>query len=144
MVTHREGVAELPADIRTPASEARRAEEAGHIDRAGELYALAVTRMMAYLEEDVAPADDDEWLRNPDERTNHLSLLAQAFSLSNPRLPDIPLIYVSEGFTALTGYTKADAVGQSARFLQGSIPKKDSDMETTRRLAVACQTMTGK
>ena len=31
-------------------SEARRAEEAGHIERAGELYALAVTRMMAMLQ----------------------------------------------------------------------------------------------
>jgi hypothetical protein len=39
--TDEEGVSELPADIRLPASEARRAEEAGHIDRAGQLYALA-------------------------------------------------------------------------------------------------------
>ena len=71
-----------------------------------------------------------------------LLLLAQAFSLANPRLPDSPLIYVSEGFTTLTGYSKEEAVGQSARFLQGSIQRKGSDIETFKRMSIACQTMT--
>jgi hypothetical protein len=81
--TDEEGVNELPADIRNPASEARRAEEAGHIDRAGELYARAVSRMMEYLAEDLPAADDDEWLRQPTHRENHLALLAQVRSPPN-------------------------------------------------------------
>ena len=142
--TDEEGVAELPADIRLPASEARKAEEAGHIERPSELYALAVTRMMAMLESELSAAGKDDWLRLPAERdqSSQLSLLTQSFSLSNPRLPDIPLIYVSSGFTELTGYSREEAVGKSARFLQGSLELSESDKEMVGRMAHACTTMT--
>jgi diguanylate cyclase (GGDEF)-like protein len=32
--------------------------------------------------------------------------------------PDMPLIYVSPGFTSLTGYSEADSLGRNCRFLQ--------------------------
>jgi len=33
--------------------------------------------------------------------------------------PDLPLVYVNAAFTALTGYTEAQALGRNCRFLQG-------------------------
>jgi PAS domain S-box-containing protein len=39
--------------------------------------------------------------------------------LTDPRLPDHPMIAVNAAFEALTGYGPAEAVGRNCRFLQG-------------------------
>lgn len=39
--------------------------------------------------------------------------------VTDPTLPDNPLIYVNEQFEALTGYSYDEAVGRNCRFLQG-------------------------
>lgn len=39
--------------------------------------------------------------------------------ISDPSLPDNPMIYVSDEFEAQTGYSPAEAVGRNCRFLQG-------------------------
>lgn len=39
--------------------------------------------------------------------------------ISDPSLPDNPMIYVSEEFERQTGYSAEEAVGQNCRFLQG-------------------------
>lgn len=39
--------------------------------------------------------------------------------ISDPNLPDNPMIYVSEEFERQTGYSAAEAVGRNCRFLQG-------------------------
>ncbi|KAJ3267163.1 blue light receptor [Chytriomyces hyalinus] len=44
--------------------------------------------------------------------------LSCAFTISNPRLPDSPIVYASESFTALTGYTYSEILGFNCRFLQ--------------------------
>ncbi|KAJ3071278.1 blue light receptor [Podochytrium sp. JEL0797] len=54
--------------------------------------------------------------------------LSTAFTISNPRLPDDPIVYCSESFTRLTGYTYNEVLGFNCRFLQapsgpGSVPK---------------------
>lgn len=41
-------------------------------------------------------------------------------TIADMRADDAPLIYVNDGFEALTGYTEAEIVGQNCRFLQGS------------------------
>ena len=45
--------------------------------------------------------------------------------ISNPALPDNPMIYVSEEFEGQTGYTPEEALGRNCRFLQG--PDTDPD-----------------
>ncbi|MTH53036.1 PAS domain-containing protein [Bacillus mangrovi] len=40
-------------------------------------------------------------------------------SITDPSLPDNPLVYVNDGFYTLTGYSFEDAVGKNCRFLQG-------------------------
>ena len=42
-----------------------------------------------------------------------------AIGITDPHLPDNPLIYVNRAFVELTGYTRDEAVGHNCRFLQG-------------------------
>ncbi|TCP61848.1 PAS domain S-box-containing protein [Rhodovulum bhavnagarense] len=39
--------------------------------------------------------------------------------ISDPNLPDNPMIYVSEEFERQTGYSSDEALGRNCRFLQG-------------------------
>jgi PAS domain S-box-containing protein len=42
-----------------------------------------------------------------------------SFAISDPRLPDDPLVWVNPSFTRVTGYTPEDVLGRNCRFLQG-------------------------
>jgi hypothetical protein len=54
-------------------------------------------------------------------------------TISDPSLPDNPLVYANQGFEAMTGYTVGEAVGDNCRFLQGP----DTDPETVDRVREA-------
>ena len=43
----------------------------------------------------------------------------QNFVVSDPSLPDNPIVYASEGFCKLSGYKRQDILGRNCRFLQG-------------------------
>ena len=43
----------------------------------------------------------------------------QNFVLSDPSLPDNPIVYCSEGFCKITGYKRQEIIGRNCRFLQG-------------------------
>ena len=51
----------------------------------------------------------------------HASIAASPIAsvISNPRLPDNPIIAVNEAFCALTGYGEDDIIGRNCRFLAG-------------------------
>ena len=42
-----------------------------------------------------------------------------AFTITDPRQPDDPLVWVNPSFTRITGYPYEEAVGRNCRFLQG-------------------------
>ncbi|KAI8612623.1 hypothetical protein BC830DRAFT_1135875 [Chytriomyces sp. MP71] len=44
--------------------------------------------------------------------------LSASFTISNPRLPDDPIVYASESFSRLTGYGYNEVLGFNCRFLQ--------------------------
>lgn len=48
-----------------------------------------------------------------------------SFTVSDPSLPDNPLVFVSRGFCELTGYTYDEVVGKNCRFLQGKETKEE-------------------
>jgi two-component system, cell cycle sensor histidine kinase and response regulator CckA len=48
-----------------------------------------------------------------------MQAVTQGILITDPRQPDNPLIYVSPGFTAITGFTAEEAIGRNCRFLQG-------------------------
>lgn len=59
-------------------------------------------------------------LMEPDFRLmSALSGSQQNFAISDPSLPDNPIVYVSQGFLQLTGYTLDQVLGRNCRFLQG-------------------------
>ncbi|GMI46276.1 hypothetical protein TrCOL_g324 [Triparma columacea] len=59
-------------------------------------------------------------LMEPDFRLMHaLSGSQQNFAISDPSLPDNPIVYVSQGFLDLTGYKLDQVLGRNCRFLQG-------------------------
>jgi len=43
----------------------------------------------------------------------------RSFCITNPTMPDNPIIYVSDGFLKLTGYKSHEVIGRNCRFLQG-------------------------
>jgi PAS domain-containing protein len=48
-----------------------------------------------------------------------LSSGQQNFVLSDPRLPDNPIVFATPGFYQLSGYTQEQVLGRNCRFLQG-------------------------
>lgn len=49
-----------------------------------------------------------------------IASVSSGVTIADARLPDLPLIYVNEGFERITGYKAREAVGRSCRFLQGT------------------------
>ncbi|KAL7414634.1 hypothetical protein BDY24DRAFT_350325 [Mrakia frigida] len=52
--------------------------------------------------------------------------LGDVFCLTNPRLPDHPIVMCSDGFIRLTGYPRNQLVGRNCRFLQGPSTNPES------------------
>jgi PAS domain S-box-containing protein len=57
---------------------------------------------------------------------------AVAAVISNPRLPDNPIIACNDAFVALTGYTREEIIGHNCRFLVGEGTEPEL-VETLRR-----------
>ena len=49
-----------------------------------------------------------------------------AMVLSDPHLPDCPMVAVNPAFTTVTGYSAEEAVGRNCRFLQGARTDPDT------------------
>eukprot|EP00276_Gloeochaete_wittrockiana_P009952 CAMPEP_0184658036 /NCGR_PEP_ID=MMETSP0308-20130426/23338_1 /TAXON_ID=38269 /ORGANISM="Gloeochaete witrockiana, Strain SAG 46.84" /LENGTH=730 /DNA_ID=CAMNT_0027096613 /DNA_START=51 /DNA_END=2243 /DNA_ORIENTATION=+ len=47
----------------------------------------------------------------------HLSM--SNLIVTDPKLPDNPIVYASDGFRNLTGFSRSDIIGRNCRFLQG-------------------------
>ncbi|HYH72873.1 MAG TPA: PAS domain-containing protein, partial [Nocardioides sp.] len=56
-----------------------------------------------------------------------------SFSITDPRLPDDPLVWVNPSFTRLTGYRLDEVVGRNCRLLQGP----NTDPAAIRRIGEA-------
>jgi PAS domain S-box-containing protein len=49
---------------------------------------------------------------------------SKGYILTNPALLDNPIVYVSDSFAVLTGYSPSEVIGRNCRFLQG--PQTDT------------------
>ncbi|CAM9811041.1 unnamed protein product [Chrysoparadoxa australica] len=70
-------------------------------------------------------SDDDSrplaLLQKPDfQLMRSLRDSQRCFTVSDPSLPDNPIVYASQGFLDLTGYSAQQVVGSNCRFLQGA------------------------
>lgn len=70
-----------------------------------------------------------------DLKDRALSAAAEGITISDPTLPDNPLIYANSGFESLTGYSAKSVLGKNCRFLQG--PDTDVTTVETIRKAIA-------
>nr|AML78838.1 putative LOV domain-containing protein [Larrea tridentata] len=59
----------------------------------------------------------------------------QSFVLTDPHLPDIPIVYASDAFLKLTGYTIDEILGRNCRFLSG----EDTDSSTLMKIKESIQ-----
>ena len=62
-----------------------------------------------------------------------LQMTRMPMILTDPRLPDNPVVFVNRAFLDLTGYEEAEIIGRNCRFLQGA----DTDRDTVRELREA-------
>jgi len=66
------------------------------------------------------PVQQARILMEPDFRLIQALLHSQQnFVISDPSLPDNPIVYASDGFCKLSGYKKSEILGRNCRFLQG-------------------------
>ncbi|EFQ30195.1 hypothetical protein CGRA01v4_00421 [Colletotrichum graminicola] len=61
--------------------------------------------------------------------------LGDCFCLTNPGLADNPIVFASDGFIKVTGYTRPEIIPRNCRFLQGV----HTDREPVRRLKAAIE-----
>jgi PAS domain S-box-containing protein len=61
----------------------------------------------------------------------------EPMALSDPSLPDNPIVAVNQAFADLTGYTEAETCGRNCRFLQGE--RTDAKTPPRIRSALALQ-----
>ncbi len=66
------------------------------------------------------PRDATKTLDDPDySLVKALQTAQQNFVISDPSIPDNPIVYASQGFLTLTGYSLNEVLGRNCRFLQG-------------------------
>jgi len=69
-----------------------------------------------------------------DLKDRALATAAEGITIADARLPDMPLIYVNDGFERITGHRASDVLGRNCRFLQG--PDTDPDAAEEIRSAI--------
>nr|AML79615.1 putative LOV domain-containing protein [Rhodiola rosea] len=104
-----------------------------------------------------ASEDNDSEIENNDSRSNSiddivrhkekrkgmdlattLERIEKNFVITDPRLPDNPIIFASDSFLELTEYSREEILGRNCRFLQGP----ETDPETVRKIREAIDNQT--
>jgi PAS domain S-box-containing protein len=90
--------------------------------------------LVVFLHLDTAATDNpDAYLQALRERAVIATDIA--FTITDPREPDNPLVWVNPSFTRVTGYDYDEAVGRNCRFLQGSATDPATIGEIRRAIA---------
>nr|ACO52468.1 neochrome [Diplazium dilatatum] len=72
--------------------------------------------------------DDRERTRRGIDLATTLERIGHSFVITDPRLPDNPIIFASDQFLELTEYSREDVLGENCRFLQG----RDTDRKAVQ------------
>nr|AML78155.1 putative LOV domain-containing protein [Sarcandra glabra] len=65
-----------------------------------------------------------------------LGRIKQSFVLTDPHLPDMPIVYASDAFLHSTGYSRQEVIGHNCRFLNGP----GTDVEALCQIRKSIQT----
>nr|AML79158.1 putative LOV domain-containing protein [Ricciocarpos natans] len=88
------------------------------------------------LDERPESIDDSERakeMRRGMDLATTLERIEKNFVITDPRLPDNPIIFASDHFLELTEYSREEIIGRNCRFLQGP----DTDMDVVRKISEA-------
>ncbi|KAK3119524.1 hypothetical protein QOZ80_9AG0671760 [Eleusine coracana subsp. coracana] len=93
--------------------------------------------------DDERPESFDDELRRKEMRrgidlATTLERIEKNFVITDPRLPDNPIIFASDSFLLLTEYSREEILGRNCRFLQGP----ETDHETVKRIREAIDNQT--
>nr|AML76586.1 putative LOV domain-containing protein [Atriplex rosea] len=85
--------------------------------------------------DDQRPDSVDDKVRKKEMRkgidlATTLERIEKNFVITDPRLPDNPIIFASDSFLELTEYSREEILGRNCRFLQGP----ETDPETVRKI----------
>jgi PAS domain S-box-containing protein len=72
-----------------------------------------------------------------DWRMRAIEAAGEGIVITDPRLPDNPIIYVNEGFRRITGYAKDEVLGRNCRFMRGPETNPATNAELRSRIAAA-------
>ena len=98
-------------------------------DEAEDLLVSCTTGGLSVLAAD--PNSATKTLDDPDySLVKALQTAQQNFVISDPSMADNPIVYASQGFLSLTGYTLEQVLGRNCRFLQGP----DTDPKSVDRI----------
>lgn len=101
------------------------------------------------MEDDESDEDDarsdsvDDKVRKKEMRrgidlATTLERIEKNFVITDPRLPDNPIIFASDSFLELTEYSREEILGRNCRFLQGP----ETDPETVKKIRKAIDNQT--
>jgi PAS domain S-box-containing protein len=121
----------------------RAAEDGGHRDRLLWVTGFPLSRadsgeqlsLVVFLEVDPGAGDKDPDASLQALRERAVIATDMAFTITDPRRPDNPLIWVNPSFTRITGYEYGEAVGRNCRFLQGPATAPEALAEIRAALA---------
>uniref|UniRef100_A0A1J3J404 non-specific serine/threonine protein kinase n=1 Tax=Noccaea caerulescens TaxID=107243 RepID=A0A1J3J404_NOCCA len=103
-----------------------------------------------YGEEDDEVSDRDERPESVDDKVRQkemrkgmdlattLERIEKNFVITDPRLPDNPIIFASDSFLELTEYSREEILGRNCRFLQGP----ETDPTTVKKIRAAIDNQT--
>nr|AML78812.1 putative LOV domain-containing protein [Arabis alpina] len=103
-----------------------------------------------YGEEDDEISDRDERPESVDDKVRQkemrkgmdlattLERIEKNFVITDPRLPDNPIIFASDSFLELTEYSREEILGRNCRFLQGP----ETDLTTVKKIRAAIDNQT--
>nr|AML79468.1 putative LOV domain-containing protein [Plantago maritima] len=94
-------------------------------------------------DDDVRPDSLDDKVRKREMRkgidlATTLERIEKNFVITDPRLPDNPIIFASDSFLELTEYSREEILGRNCRFLQGP----ETDPATVRKIREAIDNQT--
>nr|AML78126.1 putative LOV domain-containing protein [Helonias bullata] len=93
--------------------------------------------------DDERPESFDDQVRKKEMRkgidlATTLERIEKNFVITDPRLPDNPIIFASDSFLELTEYSREEILGRNCRFLQGP----ETDRATVRKIREAIDNQT--
>ncbi|XP_052882749.1 phototropin-1 isoform X2 [Gossypium arboreum] len=96
-----------------------------------------------YDDDDERPDSVDDKVRQKEMRkgidlATTLERIEKNFVITDPRLPDNPIIFASDSFLELTEYSREEILGRNCRFLQGP----ETDPATVRKIREAIDNQT--